>query len=133
MKNKYLITAATLLALPMGSAMADAKFDKMMKDSFQTNGIASIDRLKQDAAQKYCSDPAVLAGKGNPKQAEAIGRPVSALPKAVVAQLGAIKPMLRMAVVAITAIKLIKQNFLMETLAQAFGTMASCEVTAKKW
>jgi sulfur-oxidizing protein SoxX len=72
MKNKYLITAATLLAMPMGSAMADAKFDKMMQDSFRSVGIASVDRLKQDAAQKYCSDPAVLAGKGNPKQAESI-------------------------------------------------------------
>jgi hypothetical protein len=34
MNNRYLITAVTLLALPMGSALADAKFDKMMKDSF---------------------------------------------------------------------------------------------------
>ena len=72
MNNKYLITAVTLLALPMGSALADAKFDKMMKDSFQANGIATLDRLNQDAAQKYCSDPATLAGKGDPKRAEAI-------------------------------------------------------------
>jgi sulfur-oxidizing protein SoxX len=56
----------------MGSALADAKFDKMMKDSFQANGIATLDRLNQDAAQKYCSDPATLAGKGDPKRAEAI-------------------------------------------------------------
>ena len=48
MNNKYLITAVTLLALPMGSALADAKFDKMMKDSFQANGIATLDRLNQD-------------------------------------------------------------------------------------
>jgi sulfur-oxidizing protein SoxX len=53
-------------------ALADAKFDKMMKDSFQSVGIASVDRLKQDAAQKYCSDPAVLAGKGDPKKTDAI-------------------------------------------------------------
>jgi sulfur-oxidizing protein SoxX len=72
MNNRYLITAVTLLALPMGSALADAKFDKMMKDSFQANGIATLDRLNQDAAQKYCSDPATLAGKGDPKRAEAI-------------------------------------------------------------
>lgn len=72
MKNKYLITAVALLSLPMGSALADAKFDKMMKDSFQANGIATLDRLNQDAAQKYCSDPATLAGKGDPKRAEAI-------------------------------------------------------------
>jgi sulfur-oxidizing protein SoxX len=72
MNNKYLITAVTLLALPMGSALADAKFDKMMKDSFQANGIATLDRLNQDAAQKYCSDAATLAGKGDPKRAEAI-------------------------------------------------------------
>ena len=72
MNNKYLITAVTLLALPVGSALADAKFDKMMKDSFQANGIATLDRLNQDAAQKYCSDAATLAGKGDPKRAEAI-------------------------------------------------------------
>ena len=72
MNNKYLITAVTLLALPMGSALADAKFDKMMKDSFQANGIATLDRLNQDAAQKYCSDAASLAGRGDPKRAEAI-------------------------------------------------------------
>ena len=72
MKNKYLITAVALLSLPMGSALADAKFDKMMKDSFQANGIATLDRLNQDAAQKYCSDPLTLAGKGDPKRAEAI-------------------------------------------------------------
>jgi len=72
MNNRYLITAVTLLALPMGSALADAKFDKMMKDSFQANGIATLDRLNQDAAQKYCSDAATLAGKGDPKRAEAI-------------------------------------------------------------
>jgi sulfur-oxidizing protein SoxX len=72
MKNKYLITAVALLSLPIGSALADAKFDKMMKDSFQANGIATLDRLNQDAAQKYCSDPLTLAGKGDPKRAEAI-------------------------------------------------------------
>jgi sulfur-oxidizing protein SoxX len=72
MNNRYLITAVTLLALPVGSALADAKFDKMMKDSFQANGIATLDRLNQDAAQKYCSDAATLAGKGDPKRAEAI-------------------------------------------------------------
>lgn len=72
MRNKYLITAVALLSLPTGSALADAKFDKMMKDSFQANGIATLDRLNQDAAQKYCSDPLTLAGKGDPKRAEAI-------------------------------------------------------------
>lgn len=72
MNNKYLIAAVTLFALPIDSALADPKFDKMMQESFRSVGIASVDRLKQDAAQKYCSDPAVLAGKGNPKQAEAI-------------------------------------------------------------
>ena len=72
MNNKYLITAVSLLVLPMGSALADAKFDKMMKDSFQSKGVASVDRLNQDDAQKYCSDPATLAGKGDPKRAEVI-------------------------------------------------------------
>lgn len=72
MNYKNLITAAALVTLPVGTALADNKFDKMMKDSFQSVGIASVDRLKQDAAQKYCSDPAVLAGKGDPKKTDAI-------------------------------------------------------------
>lgn len=72
MNTKYLITAASLLILPFGSVVADAKFDKMMSDSFQSKGIASVDRLKQDAAQAYCSDPATLAGKGDPKKADVI-------------------------------------------------------------
>ena len=42
MKNTYLITAATLLALPVGSAFADAKFDKMMKDSFQSISLSCL-------------------------------------------------------------------------------------------
>ena len=72
MTYKNLIAATAFIVLPIGPVLADAKFDKMMKDSFQSVGIASVDRLKQDAAQKYCSDPAVLAGKGDPKKADAI-------------------------------------------------------------
>jgi len=44
----------------------DPKFNKMMKDGFKADGIAGLDRIDQDATQKFCSDP-VFA---NSKQAE---------------------------------------------------------------
>ena len=43
-----------------GPGAGDATFDAMMQSGFQTKGIASIDRLKQDPTQKLCSNP-VLA------------------------------------------------------------------------
>lgn len=43
-----------------GPGAGDANFDAMMQSGFQTKGIASIDRLKQDPTQKLCSNP-VLA------------------------------------------------------------------------
>ena len=73
MKKNYLIVFFIPL-LFVGCATTDQKFDKMMKNSFQSNGIALIDRLNQDDAQKYCSDPSTLAGKGDAKRAEEIQR-----------------------------------------------------------
>jgi L-cysteine S-thiosulfotransferase len=43
-----------------GPGAGDATFDAMMQSGFQTKGIASVDRLKQDPTQKLCSNP-VLA------------------------------------------------------------------------
>jgi sulfur-oxidizing protein SoxX len=33
------------------------KFNKMIQDSFRADGIAGLDRIDQDATQKFCSDP----------------------------------------------------------------------------
>jgi sulfur-oxidizing protein SoxX len=35
----------------------DPKYNKMMQDSFRAEGIAGLDRIEQDATQKFCSDP----------------------------------------------------------------------------
>lgn len=41
----------------------DPKFNKMMQDSFRADGIAGLDRIDQDATQKFCSDPKFASGK----------------------------------------------------------------------
>ncbi|CAM3658217.1 sulfur oxidation c-type cytochrome SoxX [Polynucleobacter antarcticus] len=41
----------------------DPKFNKMMQDSFRADGIAGLDRIKQDETQKFCSDPVFSEGK----------------------------------------------------------------------
>jgi sulfur-oxidizing protein SoxX len=71
LKSLLALSAITLVTLAMqGSANAqqanDPKFNKMMKDGFRADGIAGLDRIDQDATQKFCSDP-VFA---NSKQAE---------------------------------------------------------------
>ena len=48
------------LPLVLGASFANAdevqtKVEQMMLDSFKANGIASLDRQKQDAVQKACS------------------------------------------------------------------------------
>ena len=71
MKSKlFNMTAA--LCLLAGVANAATPFDKMISSSFQAKGIASLDRLKQDPAQKFCSDPVNLQGGGDPKVREKI-------------------------------------------------------------
>lgn len=52
---------AVPLALCASVAVADelqAKVEEMMPSSFKANGIASLDRQKQDEIQKACSSPA---------------------------------------------------------------------------
>lgn len=65
MKNIKSLLAISTIALAsiamQGSAIAqqanDPKFNKMMKDGFRAEGIAGLDRIDQDATQKFCSDP----------------------------------------------------------------------------
>lgn len=54
--KKILLISAALLAIPFTSVQAQSSFDKMMKAGFETKGQANIDRINQDATQKFCSD-----------------------------------------------------------------------------
>jgi sulfur-oxidizing protein SoxX len=71
MKIKLSILAFTLLAVA-GAVSAATPFEKMMSSSFQAKGQAGLDRLDQDAAQKFCSNPVNLDGGGDPKVREKI-------------------------------------------------------------
>ncbi|WP_114653020.1 sulfur oxidation c-type cytochrome SoxX [Polynucleobacter necessarius] len=71
MKNKLSILAFTLLAVA-GTVSAATPFEKMMSNSFEAKGQAGLDRLDQDAAQKFCSNPVNLDGGGDPKVREKI-------------------------------------------------------------
>ncbi len=53
--TKIVVLLASMMAA--NYSFADAKFDKMMADGFKTKGQASVERLKQDPVQKFCSDP----------------------------------------------------------------------------
>ncbi len=71
MKNIKALLALSALVLAslaiQDSALAqqknDPKFNKMMKDGFRAEGIAGLDRIDQDATQKFCSDPVFANSK----------------------------------------------------------------------
>ena len=71
MKNKLSILAFTLLAVA-GTVSAATPFEKMMPSSFEAKGQAGLDRLDQDAAQKFCSNLVNLDGGGDVKMREKI-------------------------------------------------------------
>ena len=59
MKTKSLLSAAflaTLYSATFAQSNMDAKFQKMMSEGFRAEGIAGLDRIKQDETQKFCSD-----------------------------------------------------------------------------
>ena len=60
------------LAVSFSAAHAATPFDKMMTSSFEAKGQAGMDRLVQDPAQKFCSDPVNLDGGGDVKLREKI-------------------------------------------------------------
>jgi len=47
----------------------DPSFQKMMQESFRTEGSASIDRIQQDVTQQFCSDPKLLKSKAGAAKA----------------------------------------------------------------
>jgi len=77
LKSLLALSAFALATLVMqSSAIAqqanDPKFNKMMKDSFKADGIAGLDRIDQDATQKFCSDPVFASSKQAEKMREKI-------------------------------------------------------------
>ena len=78
MKMKYLkqlfaisslFFAAGLMLSPASAQQKnDPKFNKMIQNSFRAEGIAGLDRIDQDATQKFCSDPQFA----NSKQGQAM-------------------------------------------------------------
>jgi sulfur-oxidizing protein SoxX len=79
-KNIKSLLALTSFALAtvlmQGSVMAqqktDPQFNKMMKDGFKADGIAGLDRIDQDATQKFCSDPVFASSKQGERMREKI-------------------------------------------------------------
>ena len=52
------IFAAGLVQTPaLAQQKNDPKFNKMIQYSFRADGIAGLNRIDQDATQKFCSDP----------------------------------------------------------------------------
>jgi sulfur-oxidizing protein SoxX len=59
-----LILAAGLVQSPaVAQQKNDPKFNKMIQDSFRAEGIAGLNRIDQDATQKFCSDPQFASSK----------------------------------------------------------------------
>ena len=48
---------------------ADSQFEKMIKGSFRSEGMASLDRINQDATQQFCSDPKFSSSKAGEAKA----------------------------------------------------------------
>jgi sulfur-oxidizing protein SoxX len=80
MKNMKSLLALSIFAVAafaiQGSVSAqqanNPKFNKMMKDGFRADGIAGLDRIDQDATQKFCSDPVFAGSKQGEKMREQI-------------------------------------------------------------
>jgi sulfur-oxidizing protein SoxX len=85
MKTKLLLSAAFLAALSLpvfAQSSLDAKFQKMMAEGFRAEGIAGLDRIKQDETQKFCSDPKQI----NTKQGAAKAIEIQKLNMATIVQ-----------------------------------------------
>ena len=67
MKTKILLAVASFGLLFASTSFSqsnlDAKFQKMMAEGFRAEGIAGLDRIKQDETQQFCSDPKKVASK----------------------------------------------------------------------
>ena len=69
------IFAAGLVQSPaLAQQKNDPKFNKMIQESFRADGIAGLDRIDQDATQKFCSDPQFADSKQGQAMREKIQR-----------------------------------------------------------
>ena len=80
MKNKVTHSLALLLFFyPLifsqctyAQGKPDTQFQKMMANSFRTEGIANIDRIAQDETQRFCSNPQSSNNEQYQKRVEGI-------------------------------------------------------------
>ncbi|MBU3594413.1 sulfur oxidation c-type cytochrome SoxX [Polynucleobacter sp. 71A-WALBACH] len=59
----FIVASALMQSSAVAQQKNDPKFSKMMHDSFRAEGIAGLNRIDQDATQKFCSDPQFAASK----------------------------------------------------------------------
>jgi sulfur-oxidizing protein SoxX len=52
----FILTSSLIHNAAVAQQKNDPKFNKMIQDSFKAEGIAGLDRIDQDATQKFCSD-----------------------------------------------------------------------------
>lgn len=68
----FIVASSLLQNVAVAQQKNDPKFNKMMTDSFRADGIAGLDRIQQDATQKFCSDPVFASSKQGEKMREKI-------------------------------------------------------------
>ena len=68
----FIVASSLLQNVAVAQQKNDPKFNKMMTDSFRADGIAGLDRINQDATQKFCSDPVFASSKQGEKMREKI-------------------------------------------------------------
>ena len=68
----FIVASSLLQNVAVAQQKNDPKFNKMMTDSFRAEGIAGLDRINQDATQKFCSDPVFSNSKQGEKMREKI-------------------------------------------------------------
>ena len=68
----FIVASSLLQNVAVAQQKNDPKFNKMMTDSFKAQGIAGLDRIDQDATQKFCSDPVFANSKQGEKMREKI-------------------------------------------------------------
>ena len=68
----FIVASSLLQNVAVAQQKNDPKFNKMMTDSFKAQGIAGLDRIDQDATQKFCSDPVFANSKQGEKMRDKI-------------------------------------------------------------
>ncbi len=68
----FIVASSLLHNVAVAQQKNDPKFNKMMTDSFKAQGIAGLDRIDQDATQKFCSDPVFANSKQGEKMRDKI-------------------------------------------------------------